>query len=98
MNALTLEVILRVVFGVTDEQRLAELRPRVRRTVDVNPAILLAWGWPALQKIGPWKRTVQNQRELDQLMYAEIGERRQATDLADRTDVLSRLILAQEGR
>jgi cytochrome P450 len=97
MNALTLEVILRVVFGVTDEQRLAELRPRVRRTVDVNPAILLAWGWPWLQKVGPWKRTVQNQRELDRLMYAEIAERREATDLADRTDVLSRLILAQEG-
>ena len=96
MNALTLEVILRVVFGVTDERRLAELRPRVRKTVDVNPAILLAWGWPALTKIGPWKRTVQNQRELDQLMYAEIGERREASDLADRTDVLSRLILAQE--
>ena len=97
MNALTLEVILRVVFGVTDEQRLAELRPRVRRTVDVNPAILLAWGWPSLQKVGPWKRTVQNQRELDRLMYAEIAERREAPDLADRTDVLSRLILAQEG-
>ena len=31
MNALTLEVILRVVFGVTDEHRLAELRPRVNR-------------------------------------------------------------------
>ena len=97
MNALTLEVILRVVFGVTDERRLAELRPRVRRTVDVNPAILLAWGWPWLQKFGPWKGTVQNQRELDQLMYAEISERRQAPDLADRTDVLSRLIRAQEG-
>ncbi|MEZ5194778.1 MAG: cytochrome P450, partial [Nocardioides sp.] len=27
MNALTLEVILHVVFGVTDERRLAELRP-----------------------------------------------------------------------
>jgi cytochrome P450 family 135 len=97
MNALTLEVILRVVFGVTDEQRLAELRPRVRKTVDVNPAILLAWGFPWLQKFGPWKGTVQNQRELDRLMYAEIAERRQAPDLADRTDVLSRLILAQEG-
>jgi cytochrome P450 family 135 len=97
MNALTLEVILRVVFGVTDEQRLAELRPRVRRTVDVNPAILLAWGWPSLQKVGPWKRTVQNQRELDRLMYAEISERRQAPDLGDRTDVLSRLILEGQG-
>lgn len=93
MNALTLEVILRVVFGVTDERRLAELRPRVNRTVNISPAILLGWGYPWLQKYGPWKATVDNQRELDRLMYAEIRERRTAPDLAERTDVLSRLIL-----
>jgi cytochrome P450 len=92
MNALTLEVILRVVFGVTDERRLAELRPLVNRTVDVSPAILLGWGYPQLQKFGPWKRTVENQRELDRVMYAEIAERRQAPDLAERTDVLSQLL------
>jgi cytochrome P450 len=93
MNALTLEVILRVVFGVTDEQRLAELRPRVNATVNVSPVVLLGWGYPSLQKVGPWKRTVDNQRELDELMYAEIRERRHAPDLAERSDVLSRLIL-----
>ncbi len=96
MNALTLEVILRVVFGVTDESRLAALRPRVNRTVEISPAILLGWGYPRLQKIGPWKRTVQNQLELDELMYAEIRERRLAPDLAERTDVLSRLILVND--
>src|SRR4051812_9889505 len=36
MNALTLEVILQVVFGVTDERRRAELRPLVNRTVNVS--------------------------------------------------------------
>ncbi len=92
MNALTLEIILRVVFGVTDEERLAALRPRVNATVDVSPAVLLGWGYPWLQKIGIWKRTVLNQRELDKLMYAEIRERRVAADLGERTDVLSRLI------
>ncbi len=97
MNALTLEVILRVVFGVTDERRLAELRPRVNRTVDVSPAVLLGWGWPWLQRFNPWKRTIQNQHELDHLMYAEIRERREATDLAERTDVLSRLIQVSDG-
>jgi cytochrome P450 len=97
MNALTLEVILRVVFGVSDEHRLAELRPRVNKTVNISPAILLGWGYPKLQKIGPWKKTVDNQRELDELMYAEIRERRSAPDLAERTDVLSRLILQGEG-
>ncbi|MGB0100609.1 MAG: cytochrome P450 [Nocardioides sp.] len=92
MNALTLEVILRVVFGVTDERRLAELRPRVNKTVEISPAVLLGWGYPWLQRFGPWRATVDNQHELDRLMYAEIRERRTAPDLADRSDVLSRLI------
>jgi cytochrome P450 family 135 len=92
MNVLTLEVILRVVFGVTDEERLAALRPRVNATVNVSPAVLLVWTFPALHRIGPWKAAVQNQVELDELMYAEIRERRTAPDLAQRTDVLSRLI------
>ena len=97
MNALTLEVILRVVFGVTDEARLAQLRPRVTRTVDISPAILLGWGYPWLQKLGPWRRTVQNAYELDQLMYAEIRDRRRAPDLASRPDVLSQLIRVEDG-
>jgi cytochrome P450 len=92
MNALTLEVILRVVFGVTDDARLAELRPLVNRTVDISPAILLGWGYPWLQRFGPWKATVENQRALDRVMYAEIAERRTAPDLDRRTDVLSRLL------
>lgn len=92
MNALTLEVILRVVFGVTDERRLAELRPRVNATVDINPLIMLAFSYPRLQRYGPWRKVVDNQHELDRLMYAEIRERRTAPDLDSRTDVLSRLI------
>ncbi|HEX6149908.1 cytochrome P450 [Nocardioides sp.] len=97
MNALTLEVILRVVFGVTDEARLAGLRPRVNRTVDVNPAVLLGWGYPRLQKFGPWRATVENAYALDRLMYAEIRERRHAADLEQRTDVLSQLIRVADG-
>ncbi len=94
MNALTLEVILRVVFGVTDEKRLSELRPRVTATVDINPAILLGWAYPWLQRFGPWRRTVDNQVELDRRIYAEIAERRAVTDVEDRKDVLSRLMSA----
>ena len=96
MNDLTLEVILRVVFGVTDQSRLARLRPTVNRTVDINPAVLLGWAYPRLQRLGPWRRTVDNQVELDRLMYAEIRERRTATDLAERSDVLSRLLAAAD--
>ena len=92
MNALTLEVILTVVFGVTDERRLAALRPRVRATVEVGPSVLLGWGFPALRRFGPWKRTVDNAYALDALIYQEIRERRAVPDLHERTDVLSRLI------
>ena len=92
MNALTLEVILRVVYGVSDETRLAALRPRINATVDISPAILLGWAYPKLQRYRPWRQTIENQQELDRLMYAEIRERREATDLDERTDVLSRLL------
>jgi cytochrome P450 family 135 len=93
MNALTLEVILRVVFGVTDETTLARLRPLVKQTVDISPAVLLGWGYPFLQRFGPWRATVENQRRLDAVIYAEIAERRRAADLHERPDVLSRLLL-----
>ena len=96
MNALTLEVILQVVFGVTDEDRLGELRPLVNKTVNIPPLVFLGWGFPKLQKYGPWRRTIENQVELDRVMFRVIGERREATDLADRTDVLSRLLLVQD--
>src|SRR3954471_17863723 len=96
MNALTLEVILQVVFGVTDESRLAELRPLVNRTVNVSPAVFLGWGFPRLQGFGPWRRGFENQAALDHVIYAEIAERRTALDLETRTDVLSRLLLVRD--
>jgi cytochrome P450 len=96
MNALTLEVILQVVFGVTDEARLAELRPLVNNTVNIPPLVFLGWGFPRLQKYGPWRRTIENQIALDRVIFAEIAERRQATDLADRSDVLSRLLQVRD--
>ena len=92
MNTLTLEVILRVVFGVTDEQRLAALRPCVNATVDVNPGVFLIGSYRSLQRLPVYQKVVANQEELDRLIYAEIRERRTAPDLAERTDVLSRLI------
>ena len=96
MNALTLEVILQVVFGVTDETRLAELRPLVNRTVNVSPAVFLGWGFPRVQRLGPWRRAFENQVELDRVVYALIAERRRSTDLETRSDVLSRLLLVRD--
>ena len=91
MSALTLEVILQVVFGVTDERRLAELRPTVARVVTINPIVMFGWFYPKLQRFWPWRQFADIQREFDRLLYAEIAERRRA-DLTERSDVLSRLL------
>ncbi|WP_392543455.1 cytochrome P450 [Oryzobacter telluris] len=97
MNALTLEVILRVVFGVTDEARLERLRPLVNATVDVNPAVLLGAAFPPLRRVGMWRRAAETIRELDAVIHTEIRERRASPDLATRPDVLSQLIRVDDG-
>ncbi len=53
MNALTLEVILQVVFGVTDEDRLGELRPLVNKTVNIPPLVFLGLGVPEAAEVRP---------------------------------------------
>jgi cytochrome P450 len=97
MHALTLEVIMRVVFGVVDERRLTALRPLVRGVVGIGPLIMLGWFYPKLQRVGPWRKYLAIQHELDRLLYAEIAQRRTATDLAERDDVLSRLLCTSVG-
>jgi cytochrome P450 family 135 len=92
MNALTLEVIMRVVFGVTDQRTRDQLTPRLHRMVDISPIVLLGWVVPGLCRFGPWKRFNDNQSEIDALLYAEIAQRRKSSDLGERTDVLSRLL------
>ncbi|MDX6758016.1 MULTISPECIES: cytochrome P450 [Streptomyces] len=96
MQALTLEVILQVVFGVTDEARLRRMRPLVRGIADIGPVTLLGLPYPLLARFGPWRRHIGLQRRLDELLYAEIGRRRRAADLHSRTDVLSRLLQAAQ--
>jgi cytochrome P450 len=92
MNDVTLEIILRVVFGMADGPRLTELRPRIREVAEVGPLTALGWSNPKLAGFPPWKHKLANLREVDRLMYAEITDRRAADDLTGRDDVLSRLL------
>ena len=91
MNEVTLEIILRVVFGMTDGPRLTALRPRIRTLTDINPITALGWSYPWLSRLPPWRRGADNLREVDRLLYEEIAERRSA-NVESRTDVLSRLL------
>ena len=94
MNDISLEVILRIVFGVTDETRLAEMRPLLRRLVQIGPMVFVGWLYPRLERVGPWRRFQELKDRTDRVLYAEIADRRTATDLAGRTDVLSKLLVA----
>ncbi|MEU4193395.1 cytochrome P450 [Kribbella sp. NPDC026611] len=92
MRNLTLEIILQVIFGVTDEHRLNTLRPMMDKIVSVPPIMMLAGFYPKLLGIPPWKSYIDTQRKVDAILYDEIAKRRKT--FADRNDVLSRLLAA----
>jgi cytochrome P450 len=95
MQAITLEVILRTVFGA-EGKRLDALRSLVLRFTRfaANPM----WLWPRLQTdlgpLWPWGRFVRAKRDLDTFLFAEFARRR--TDGgAGGDDVLSLLLAAR---
>jgi cytochrome P450 family 135 len=67
MQALTLEVILRVVFGGGDPQ----LRDAIRRTLEVSLPRLLAMSL-FQGRHGPWAAYLRDVRRLDDLIHARI--------------------------
>ncbi|WP_280339985.1 cytochrome P450 [Nocardia neocaledoniensis] len=93
MTEITLDVIGEVVLGVADPRRRALLGAPMRRITDIAPLTLLGSRYPRLQKYGPWQRFAQDKARLDELLYAEIDERRTA-GAESGTDVLSRLLAA----
>jgi cytochrome P450 len=72
MQALTLEAILRVVFGAGDPQ----LRDAIRRTLDMTTSMprLVAMSL-AQRPIGPWRTFMRAVRRLDTLIYERIDAR-----------------------
>ncbi len=95
LQGLTLEVILRAVFGLDPGPRLEAIRTRLTEVLDIGakPLSLI----PQLQRaplgIGPWGRFARLSAETDALLYELIEERRSAE--GDRDDVLSMLLEAR---
>jgi cytochrome P450 len=97
MQALTLEVIMRTVFGVREGGGLAELRDALRLFLDLatNPRLLLPVllaGPSRVTRLPFYRRRVGT---IDRLLHRVIAERRSAEDVAERDDVLSMLIEAR---
>src|SRR6185436_14141211 len=95
LQALTLEIILRTVFGLDEAARLDRLRALLTEVLAVgtSPVSLL----PPLQRdLGsrtPWGRFVRVRDKVDSELYALIDERR--SDAAERDDVLALLLAAR---
>ena len=94
LQALTLEVILRAVFGLDPGPRLDGLRDRLTQilALGTKPFSLLPAETP-LGRRGPWARLMALRAEADGLIFELIDERR--ADPGDRDDVLAMLLEAR---
>jgi cytochrome P450 len=97
MQAITLEVILRTVFGVQERERLRRLGDALRHVLawGTRPqrlGMLAALGPRRIAELGIFRRVLD---PADELIYDEVRRRREAPDLEQRDDVLSLLLQAR---
>ena len=113
MQSITLEVIMRTIFGVGEEAKLAPLREALVRwttlgTSRIGTAMLLLvppdqaeriqrFARSGLGKLLPWAPLVSAQQETDRLVRELIAARRRE-DTTGREDVLSMLLEARDER
>ena len=91
---ITMEVIIRAVFGISDPERVAELQRVLPRLSSPNPLLLLAQ--KDLGPRSPWGRFIRLRDHVDRLLYAEIDQRRGDADGSARTDILTLLLSARD--
>jgi cytochrome P450 len=95
-RAITLEVILRAVFGV-EAERMARVRAAVSGLLaPVHPLtiLLVALRRPSRERpTGAFGRALDS---LDAVIYEELAQRRARADLAQRSDILSLLMQARD--
>ncbi len=100
MQSITLDIIMRTVFGVSDADRLARLRAALVNLLEWTTARRRLF---LVAAVGPQRLTkssvigfLKARNAVDELVFEEIKQRQAATDLADRDDVLSMLVQARD--
>lgn len=101
MPEITLQIILQVVFGIAAGSRYQQLEKLLSSLLEdvTTPLFSSLFFFPPLQKdLGawsPWGAFVRRRQQIDDLIYAEIAERR-VQDNESCTDILSLLICARD--
>ena len=93
-QAITMEVIIRAVFGITDPERIAQLAEELPRLSSPNPLLLLMQ--KDLGPRSPWGRFLRHRDHVDSLLYDEIDRRRGERGRDDRRDILTLLLGARD--
>jgi cytochrome P450 family 135 len=99
MQQLTLNVILRAVFGVEAGPRQDELKLRLRDMIEPVSnrfGLLMMVLMPRFGNNAALRKFEERRQRVDELIYDEIERRRNAPDLAEREDVFSMLLLARD--
>ncbi|NJL60538.1 MAG: cytochrome P450 [Methylacidiphilales bacterium] len=100
MQEISLRVILRVVFGLDEGQRLQELQHLLSSVLDfiTSPLMSSSFFFRFLQKDfgawSPWGWVMAQIRKIDVLIYALIAERRSEND-QNRQDILTLMMAAR---
>ncbi len=96
MQAITLDVILRAVFGVTDGARAERLRADLLAILGATRSPLaLGLTIPGLGRLGPYRRLRAALEDADRVLAEQISERRADPRLSEREDILSMLVAAR---
>lgn len=95
-QVVTMEVIIRAVFGITDPDRIAEMKRLLPRLSSVNPLIALEAARKDLGPLSPWHRFVRDRDRVDAMLYEEIGQRRGEPGSNGRGDILTLLLAARD--
>lgn len=101
MQEISLQVILRTVFGLKEGQRYQQIKDILVEMLDTfnTPINAIFLFFKSLQRdLGPWTpwgRFIRRRQQLDQLLYQEIRERRQQPEV-NGEDILSLLMSARD--
>jgi unspecific monooxygenase len=103
MQRITIDIILRTVFGVDDADELRDLRDALTAILDRQSSLLGALTTaPGLRRtfygLSPWDAFMRDVHHADDLILRQIAQRR--ADAGRREDILSMLLAArdEEGR